>query len=41
MSPRLSGRARRTAGWTLFAIGAATTLPLIAYVFRRDARAVS
>jgi hypothetical protein len=36
LSPRWSERTRRIAGWTLFAVGVATTIPLIAYVFRRD-----
>jgi hypothetical protein len=39
LSPRWSQRTRRIAGWTLVAIGVATTIPLLAHVFRRDAHA--
>lgn len=36
LSERLRPRRRRTVGWTLFLIGAASTIPLAARLFRRS-----
>lgn len=36
LASRLSPRARRTAGWTLLAIGALSTIPLAIKVFRSE-----
>jgi hypothetical protein len=38
VSDKLSRRRRQQVGWTLVAIGAATTLPLALLVFRRRRR---
>jgi hypothetical protein len=36
ISERLNLRQRRSAGWTLIALGAASTVPLAIHVFRRN-----
>jgi len=35
LGDRLTAEQRKTLGWTLFTIGAATTLPLVRHVLRR------
>jgi len=35
LGDRLTAEQRKTLGWTLFTIGAATTLPIVRHVLRR------